>query len=127
MSTPLGNSITTAENAITLMLALAREIRRPTPPPGRQVGKEPLHGRRDHRQDAGRDRLRQYRSIVADRALGLRCNHRVRSVPVAGAWKDLGVEKVELDELSRRAEFITLDTPLTEKTRNIIDAAALAG
>ena len=39
---------------------------------------------------------------------------------------DLGVEKVELDELFRRADFITLHTPLTEKTKNIIDAAALA-
>ena len=39
---------------------------------------------------------------------------------------ELGVEKVELDELFRRADFITLHTPLTEKTRNIIDAAAIA-
>ena len=39
---------------------------------------------------------------------------------------ELGVEKVELDELLRRADFITLHTPLTEKTKNIIDAAALA-
>src|SRR5258705_484921 len=38
----------------------------------------------------------------------------------------IGVEKVELDELFKRADFITLHTPLTEKTRNIIDAAAIA-
>ena len=38
---------------------------------------------------------------------------------------ELGVEKVELDDLLRRADFITLHTPLTDKTRNIIDAAAL--
>ena len=38
---------------------------------------------------------------------------------------DLGVEKVELEELFKRADFITLHTPLTEKTKNIIDAAAL--
>src|SRR4029078_1127127 len=37
----------------------------------------------------------------------------------------LGVEKVELDEVLKRADFITLHTPLTDKTRNIIDAAAL--
>ena len=62
MNTPFGNSITTAEHAITLMLALARADpagRRLDP--GRQVGEEPLHGRRDHRQDARRHRLRQYR------------------------------------------------------------------
>src|SRR5438034_215769 len=46
-------------------------------------------------------------------------------IPAATA-KDIGVEKVELDELLKRADFITLHTPLTEKTRNIIDAAALA-
>src|SRR3981189_2336155 len=40
--------------------------------------------------------------------------------------RDIGVEKVELDDLLKRADFITLHTPLTEKTRNIIDAAALA-
>src|SRR5690606_29186348 len=39
---------------------------------------------------------------------------------------ELGVEKVELDELFRRADFITLHTPLTDKTRNIINAEAIA-
>ncbi len=39
---------------------------------------------------------------------------------------EIGVEKVELDEIFRRSDFITLHTPLTDKTRNIIDAAALA-
>jgi D-3-phosphoglycerate dehydrogenase len=39
---------------------------------------------------------------------------------------DLGVEKVELDELFKRSDFITLHTPLTDKTRNIIDAASIA-
>ena len=63
-------------------------------------------------------------SIVADRALGPEDEgDRLRSVPVAGARRDLGVEKVELDELFKRADFITLHTPLTEKTKNIIDAA----
>ncbi|MFY9692944.1 MAG: NAD(P)-dependent oxidoreductase, partial [Xanthobacteraceae bacterium] len=38
----------------------------------------------------------------------------------------LGVEKIELDELLRRADFITLHTPSTEKTRNIINAETLA-
>ena len=62
MNTPFGNSITTAEHAIALMFALARQIpagRRLDP--GRQVGEEPLHGRRAHRQDARHHRLRQYR------------------------------------------------------------------
>ena len=54
--------------------------------PGRQVGEEPLHGRRDHRQDAGRDRLRQYRfDRRRPRAGPADEGDRVRSVPVAGA------------------------------------------
>ena len=62
MNTPFGNSITTAEHAITLDAgAGARNSAGRRLDAGRQVGEEPLHGRRDHRQDAGRDRLRQHR------------------------------------------------------------------
>jgi D-3-phosphoglycerate dehydrogenase len=65
-------------------------------------------------------------SIVADRALGLKMKV-IAYDPFLSAEraKDLGVEKVELDELFKRADIITLHTPLTDKTRNIIDAAAL--
>ena len=87
MNTPFGNSITTAEHAITLMLALARQIpagRRLDP--GRQVGEEPLHGRRDHQQDARRHRLRQYRLDRRRPRHGpAHAGDRLRSVPVAGA------------------------------------------
>ena len=87
MNTPFGNSITTAEHAITLMLALgARDPAGRRLDPGRQVGEEPLHGRRDHRQDAGRHRLRQYRlDRRRPRAGPAHEGDRVRSVPVAGA------------------------------------------
>ena len=54
--------------------------------PGRQVGEEPLHGRRDHRQDARRHRLRQYRlDRRRPRAWAAHEGDRLRSVPVAGA------------------------------------------
>ena len=49
----------------------------------------------------------------------------IRSCRPSAPWT-LGVEKVELDELIRRADFITLHTPLTEKTKNVIDGKALA-
>jgi D-3-phosphoglycerate dehydrogenase len=65
-------------------------------------------------------------SIVADRAIGLKM--RVLAFdPFLSHERaiDLGVEKVELDELLRRSDFITLHTPLTDKTRNIIDISAL--
>ena len=62
MNTPFGNSITTAEHAIAMMFALAREIpSRQCLDPGRPLGEEPLHGRRTDGQGAGRRRLRQYR------------------------------------------------------------------
>src|SRR5258708_16007090 len=66
-------------------------------------------------------------SIVADRALGLRMKV-IAFDPFLSPERarDIGVEKVELDDLLKRADFITLHTPLTDKTRNIIDAAALA-
>ena len=65
-------------------------------------------------------------SIVADRAIGLKMKV-IAFDPFLSPERamELGVEKVELDELLRRADFITLHTPLTDKTRNIIDAAAL--
>jgi D-3-phosphoglycerate dehydrogenase / 2-oxoglutarate reductase len=65
-------------------------------------------------------------SIVADRALGLKMKV-IAYDPYLSADRaaDLGVEKVELEELFKRADFITLHTPLTEKTRNIINAEAI--
>ena len=62
MNTPFGNSITTAEHAIALMFALARQIpAADAQAPHGQVGKEPLHGGRADRQDVGRHRLWKYR------------------------------------------------------------------
>ncbi|TJW70976.1 MAG: phosphoglycerate dehydrogenase, partial [Mesorhizobium sp.] len=65
-------------------------------------------------------------SIVATRGVGLKM-HVIAFDPFLSDSRaeELGVEKVELDELFARADFITLHTPLTDKTRNIIDAAAI--
>jgi D-3-phosphoglycerate dehydrogenase len=66
-------------------------------------------------------------SIVADRGLGLKMRV-IAFDPFLSPERaiEIGVEKVELDEIFRRSDFITLHTPLTDKTRGIIDAAALA-
>ena len=66
-------------------------------------------------------------SIVADRALGLKMKV-VAYDPFLSPERavELGVEKVELDELLARADFITLHTPLTDKTSNILSAENLA-
>src|SRR5437868_4582776 len=128
MNTPFGNSITTAEHAITMMLALAREI--PQADASTQAGKWEKNrflGVEITGKTLGVIGCGNIGSIVADRAQGLKMKV-IAYDPFLSAQRavDLGVEKVELEELFRRADFITLHTPLTDKTRNIIDAAALA-
>jgi D-3-phosphoglycerate dehydrogenase len=127
MNTPFGNSITTAEHAITLMLALARQI--PQADASTQAGKwekNRFMGVEITGKTLGVIGCGNIGSIVAERAQGLRMKV-IAYDPYLSPERaiDIGVEKVELDELLRRADFITLHTPLTEKTRNIIDARAL--
>jgi D-3-phosphoglycerate dehydrogenase len=128
MNTPFGNSITTAEHAITLMLALAREI--PAADASTQAGKwekNRFMGVEITGKVLGVIGCGNIGSIAADRALGLKMKV-VAFDPFLSPEraKDIGVEKVELEDLLKRADFITLHTPLTDKTRNIIDAASIA-
>jgi D-3-phosphoglycerate dehydrogenase / 2-oxoglutarate reductase len=128
MNTPFGNSITTAEHAITLMLALARQI--PEADRSTQAGKwekNKFMGVEITGKTLGIIGCGNIGSIVADRALGLRMKV-IAYDPFLSPERavDIGVEKVELEELFKRSDFITLHTPLTDKTRNIIDATALA-
>src|SRR5947207_1000951 len=127
MNTPFGNSITTAEHAITLMLALARQI--PEADTSTRAGKwekNKFLGVEIFGKTLGIIGCGNVGSIVADRALGLKMKVIAYDpfLSIERAVK-LGVEKIELDELWRRADFITLHTPLTEKTRNIINAENL--
>lgn len=128
MNTPFGNSITTAEHAISLMLALARQI--PQADTSTQAGKwekNRFMGVEITGKTLGIIGAGNIGSIVADRAIGLKMKV-IAFDPFLSVERalDLGVEKVDLDELLKRADFITLHTPLTEKTRNIIDANAIA-
>ncbi len=128
MNTPFGNSITTAEHAITLMLALARQI--PEADASTRAGKwekNKFLGVEIFSKTLGVIGCGNVGSIVADRAIGLKMKV-IAYDPYLSAERalDLGVEKVELDELWRRADFVTLHTPLTERTRNIINAETLA-
>ncbi len=127
MNTPFGNSITTAEHAITMMLALAREI--PAADASTQAGKwekNRFMGVEITGKTLGVIGCGNIGSIVADRAQGLKMKV-IAYDPFLSPERarDLGVEKVELPELLKRADFITLHTPLTDKTKNIIDAKAL--
>ena len=128
MNTPFGNSITTAEHAITLMLALARQI--PEADSSTRAGKWEKNrflGVEIFGKTLGIVGCGNVGSIVADRALGLK----MKVVAYDPYLSDeralkLGIEKVELDELWRRADVITLHAPLTDKTRNIVNAETLA-
>ena len=128
MNTPFGNSITTAEHAIALMMALARDI--PAANASTQAGKwekNRFMGVEMTAKTLGLIGCGNIGSIVADRAKGLKM--RVISYdPYLSPERatDLGVEKVELNDLLARADFISLHTPLTNETRNIISADAIA-
>src|SRR5438132_3229648 len=128
MNTPFGNAITTAEHAISLMMALARQI--PEANASTHAGKwekNRFMGVELFNKTLGVVGCGNIGSIVADRGLGLRMKV-IAFDPFLSPERaiEIGVEKVELDDLFKRADFITLHTPLTEKTRNIIDAGALA-
>ena len=128
MNTPFGNSITTAEHAIALMFALARQL--PEADAQTQAGKWPKNdfmGVEVTGKTLGLIGAGNIGSIVADRALGLRMKV-VAYDPFLSPDRavEMGVEKVELDDLLARADFITLHTPLTEQTRNILSRENLA-
>ncbi|WP_066657821.1 MULTISPECIES: phosphoglycerate dehydrogenase [unclassified Sphingomonas] len=122
MNTPFGNSITTAEHAIALMFALARQL--PEANAQTQAGLWPKNGFMGVEvtgKTLGLIGAGNIGSIVADRALGLRMKV-IAFDPFLSPERavELGVEKVELDQLLARADFITLHTPLTDQTRNIL-------
>jgi D-3-phosphoglycerate dehydrogenase len=127
MNTPFGNSITTAEHAIALMMALAREL--PAANASTQAGKwekNRFMGVELTGKTLGLIGAGNIGSIVADRAKGLRMKV-IAYDPYLSVERavDLGIEKVEFNDLLARADFITLHTPLTSETRNIISADAI--
>ena len=128
MNTPHGNSITTAEHAIALMFALARQI--PEATASTKAGrweKSRFMGTELTGKTLGLIGAGNIGSIVADRAHGLHMRV-VAFDPYLSEKRalDMGVEKLELDELLARADFITLHTPMTDATRNILSREALA-
>ncbi|MEP9358617.1 phosphoglycerate dehydrogenase [Sphingomonas sp. KR3-1] len=128
MNTPFGNSITTAEHAIALMFALARQL--PEADASTQAGKwekNRFMGVELTGKTLGLIGAGNIGSIVADRAIGLRMKV-VAFDPFLTPERaiEMGVEKVNLDDLLLRADFITLHTPLTDQTRNILSAENLS-
>ena len=128
MNTPFGNSITTAEHAIALMFALARDL--PEADKSTQAGKwekNRFMGVEVTGKTLGLIGAGNIGSIVADRALGLKMKV-IAYDPFLTPERalEMGVEKMTLDDLLLRADFITLHTPLTDQTRNILSRENLA-
>ncbi|MCR8550861.1 phosphoglycerate dehydrogenase [Salipiger sp. P9] len=128
MNTPFGNMITTAEHAIALMFAVARQI--PAADASTQAGKwekSKFMGVELTAKTLGVIGAGNIGGIVCDRARGLKMKV-VAYDPFLSEEKaaQMQVEKVELDELLKRADFITLHVPLTDGTRNILSAENLA-
>jgi D-3-phosphoglycerate dehydrogenase len=128
MNTPFGNSITTAEHAIALMFALARQI--PEANAQTQAGLWPKNGFMGVEvtgKTLGLIGAGNIGAIVATRALGLRMKV-VAFDPFLTPERaiEMGVEKADLNTLLAKADFITLHTPLTDQTRNILSRENLA-
>ncbi len=128
MNTPFGNMITTAEHAIAMMFAVARQI--PEASSSTHAGrweKSKFMGIELTNKTLGVIGAGNIGGIVCERALGLRMKV-VAYDPYLSQEKadQMGVEKVELDELLTRADFITLHVPLTDQTRNILSRENLA-
>jgi D-3-phosphoglycerate dehydrogenase len=128
MNTPHGNTITTAEHAIAMMFALARQI--PEASASTKAGKwekNRFMGVELTSKTLGLIGCGNIGSIVADRALGLKMKV-IAYDPFLAEKRamELGVEKVDLDTLLARADLITLHTPLTDATRNFLSREALA-
>ena len=128
MNTPFGNMITTAEHAIAMMFAVARQI--PEASASTHAGKwekSKFMGVELTGKTLGVIGAGNIGGIVCERALGLKMKV-VAYDPFLSQERaeKLGVQKVELDELLARADFITLHVPKTEQTSNILNAEAIA-
>jgi D-3-phosphoglycerate dehydrogenase len=128
MNTPFGNSITTAEHAIALIFALARQL--PEADASTQAGKwekNRFMGVELTGKTLGLIGAGNIGSIVASRAIGLKMKV-IAYDPFLTSERavEQGIEKVDLDTLLTRADFITLHTPLTDQTRNILSRENLA-
>lgn len=128
MNTPFGNTITTAEHAIAMLFATARQI--PAADASTQAGKwekSRFMGVELTAKTLGLVGCGNIGSIVAERALGLKMRVLAFDPFLSeDRARDLGVEKADLDDVLSKADFITLHTPMTDQTRGMIDAAALA-
>ena len=128
MNTPGGNTITTAEHTIALMVSLARQIP--------QATMSMKAGKWEKKKFMGIELFNKTLGIVGIGNIGSQVAKRMQAFAMnviaydpflsEDKAKAMGVEKVDLRELFRRSDFITIHTPLTAETKNLIDRETLA-
>ncbi len=128
MNTPGGNTITTAEHSIAMMLALARNIPQATASMKKgKWEKKKFQGTELTGKTLGIVGVGNIGSIVATRALGLKMNVIAFDPYISTEAADkLGVMLVGLDELYKKSDFVSIHVPLTNETRNLVDKKAFA-
>ncbi|MGB9616941.1 MAG: phosphoglycerate dehydrogenase [Desulfomonilaceae bacterium] len=128
MNTPGGNTVTTAEHAISMMMALARNI--PQADHSMKQGKwekKKFSGTEIFNKTLGIIGLGKIGSVVADRAVGLGMNVIAYDPFLSEEQaKQMGIKLESLDNVLAQSHFITLHVPLTDETRGLINAANIA-
>ena len=123
MNTPFGNSITTAEHTISLMMSLARNI--PQANQSTKFGKwekSKFMGTELFGKNLGMIGCGNIGALVAERSMGLKMKVMVYDPFLSEEQTSkLGAKKVELNELLSQADFITLHTPFTNETKGILN------
>lgn len=127
MNTPGGNTITTAEHAIAMMFALARKIP--------QANASMAEGKWEKKKFMGTELFKKILGVLGLGNIGSEVARRAQCMGMKVVAYDpflseekaesMGIEKVEIPELFKRADFITIHTPLTAETKNLINAASL--
>ncbi|MBI5561922.1 MAG: phosphoglycerate dehydrogenase [Deltaproteobacteria bacterium] len=128
MNTPGGNTVTTAEHAIAMMLSLARKVPQATASMRRgEWEKKKYEGTEITGKTLGILGVGNIGSVVASRAQGLRMNVIAYDPFIsADAADKLGITLVSLDDLYRKSDFISIHVPLMNETKNLVNAAAFA-
>lgn len=128
MNTPGGNTITTAEHAVSMLMALARKIPQATASMRKgEWEKKKFEGTEVTGKTLGILGVGNIGSVVADRAQGLKMNVLAFDPYLSEeAANRMGVEQVSLDELYRRSDFISIHVPLTNETKNMVNKDAFA-
>lgn len=128
MNTPGGNTITTAEHAVSMLMALARKIPQATASMRKgEWEKKKFEGTEVTSKTLGILGVGNIGSVVADRAQGLKMNVIAYDPYLSqDAANRMGVEPVSLDELYKRSDFISIHVPLTNETKGAVNKDAFA-